>query len=383
MSEPIVIIGSGFAAYQLIKTIRRSDVDTAITVITADDGHDYNKPDLSHVFSKNQSVEDVITAKAEEFAQSQNLTLLANHVVSKVDTSAKQLVANDKAIAYSKLVLATGASAFVPPIEGANKQELLTLNSLKEFEQNRTKLADANRVMVIGGGVIGVEVALDLATAGKKVTLVEPNTQLMRAQLPEYVAFKLVQSLQDRSVRVITGKGVASVSHQGAATSVGLSDGSWIEVDQILVSAGLRPNVQLAIDAGIEVNRGICVDSTMQTSASDVYALGDCAEFEGMVRAYLQPTVISAVSLAKTLTGTPTQVKLPHAMVKVKTPSYPIQIGGRTDADSVSRWNFDILPEGIIAKGFDEQDKMVGFVATQDLTLRHSLCCGSFDSRRF
>ncbi|GAM76606.1 nitric oxide reductase FlRd-NAD(+) reductase [Vibrio ishigakensis] len=370
MSEPIVIIGSGFAAYQLIKTIRRSDVDTAITVITADDGHDYNKPDLSHVFSKNQSVEDVITAKAEEFAQSQNLTLLANHVVSKVDTSAKQLVANDKAIAYSKLVLATGASAFVPPIEGANKQELLTLNSLKEFEQNRTKLADANRVMVIGGGVIGVEVALDLATAGKKVTLVEPNTQLMRAQLPEYVAFKLVQSLQDRSVRVITGKGVASVSHQGAATSVGLSDGSWIEVDQILVSAGLRPNVQLAIDAGIEVNRGICVDSTMQTSASDVYALGDCAEFEGMVRAYLQPTVISAVSLAKTLTGTPTQVKLPHAMVKVKTPSYPIQIGGRTDADSVSRWNFDILPEGIIAKGFDEQDKMVGFVATQDLTTK-------------
>lgn len=217
----IVIIGSGFAAYQLIKTIRRSDVDTAITVITADDGHDYNKPDLSHVFSKNQSVEDVITAKAEEFAQSQNLTLLASHVVSKVDTSAKQVVANDKAIAYSKLVLATGASAFVPPIEGANKEELLTLNSLKEFEQNRTKLADANRVMVIGGGVIGVEVALDLATAGKRVTLVEPNTQLMRAQLPEYIAFKLVQSLQDKDVRVITGKGVASVSHKGSATSVG------------------------------------------------------------------------------------------------------------------------------------------------------------------
>ncbi|WP_261835385.1 NADH:flavorubredoxin reductase NorW [Vibrio ishigakensis] len=370
MSEPIVIIGSGFAAYQLIKTIRRSDADTAITVITADDGHDYNKPDLSHVFSKNQSVEDVITAKAEEFAQSQNLTLLANHVVSKVDTSVKQVVANDKAIAYSKLVLATGASAFVPPIEGANKEELLTLNSLKEFEQNRTKLADANRVMVIGGGVIGVEVALDLATAGKRVTLVEPNTQLMRAQLPEYIAFKLVQSLQDKSVRVITGKGVASISHKGSATSVGLSDGSWIEVDQVLVSAGLRPNVQLAIDEGIVVNRGICVDATMQTSAPDVYALGDCAEFEGMVRAYLQPTVISAVSLAKTLLGTPTPVKLPHAMVKVKTPSYPIQIGGRTDVDSVSRWNFDILPEGIIAKGFDEQDKMIGFVATQELTTK-------------
>ncbi|GAM58110.1 nitric oxide reductase FlRd-NAD(+) reductase [Vibrio ishigakensis] len=350
MSEPIVIIGSGFAAYQLIKTIRRSDADTAITVITADDGHDYNKPDLSHVFSKNQSVEDVITAKAEEFAQSQNLTLLANHVVSKVDTSVKQVVANDKAIAYSKLVLATGASAFVPPIEGANKEELLTLNSLKEFEQNRTKLADANRVMVIGGGVIGVEVALDLATAGKRVTLVEPNTQLMRAQLPEYIAFKLVQSLQDKSVRVITGKGVASISHKGSATSVGLSDGSWIEVDQVLVSAGLRPNVQLAIDEGIVVNRGICVDATMQTSAPDVYALGDCAEFEGMVRAYLQPTVISAVSLAKTLLGTPTPVKLPHAMVKVKTPSYPIQIGGRTDVDSVSRWNFDIFLRALLLR---------------------------------
>lgn len=368
MSDPIVIIGSGFAAYQLIKTIRRTDTDTAITVITADDGHDYNKPDLSHVFSKQQAAADVITARAEEFASSHSITLLAKHKVTLMDTDNKRVIANEKCITYSKLVLATGASPFLPPIEGAQRDRLLTLNSLKELEKNSEKLAKANRIMVIGGGIIGVEVALDLAVSGKQVTLVEPNSQIMAAQLPEYIAIKLTQALNEQSVKVISGLGVSSIAHSEKTSGVTLSDDSVIEVDEVLVSAGLRPNVELAREAGIEVNSGICVDATMQTSVKDVFALGDCAEFDGMVRAYLQPTVISAVSLAKTLTGVPSVVKLPHPMVKVKTPSYPIQVGGRTDANSVSRWSMDIKPEGIIAKGFDSEDKMVGFVATQELT---------------
>ncbi|PMG30259.1 hypothetical protein BCU94_11715 [Shewanella sp. 10N.286.52.C2] len=106
----------------------------------------------------------------------------------------------------------------------------------------------------------------------------------------------------------------------------------------------------------------------MQTSNANIYALGDCAEFEGQVKAYLQPTLISASALAKTLLGEVTSVKLPNMMVKVPPPNYPIQIGGKTDAASVARWNIDVQSQGIVAKGYDSADNMVGFVVTRDCT---------------
>lgn len=220
-------------------------------------------------------------------------------------------------------------------------------------------------MLLIGGGLIGVELALDLANSGKKVTLVEPNTTLMQNLLPEYVADKLTQVLKRNQVVVHTEVTVTELNEHKEIITAQLSDGGEIKADSVMVCAGLTPNVALADKSGIAVNRGICVNSQLQTSQPNIYALGDCAELDGQVRAYLQPTLMSATALAKTLLGSPSAVNLPSMMIKVKTPSYPIQVAGITDSKQVTRWNMDIDVTGIIAKAFDEKETLIGFVVTE------------------
>ncbi|GEA58896.1 NADH:flavorubredoxin reductase NorW [Vibrio comitans] len=366
--NPVTIIGSGFAAYQLVKTLRRMDQQVPIRVITADKGHDYNKPDLSHVVSRQQTSEQLISTVAETFTREQNIELFAEHWVEEIDSEQKAVFANGQRFDYSNLVLATGATPFVPPIEGLRESDPITLNSLQEFDMFSERLTKANSILVIGGGLIGVEISMDLALANKQITLIEAGERLMANQLPELIALKLEQSMRKLNVDARSSTAVTKVSQSENGYNLVLGNGELLTVDEVLVCAGLVPNVALAKQTGLATNRGICVDESMQTSESNIYALGDCAELDGQVRAYLQPTVVSASALAKTLLGEPTSVVLPKMMVKVKTPKYPIQIAGITSDNQVNRWNLDIQADGIVAKAYNEQEVMVGFVATQDKT---------------
>ncbi|MEF1228161.1 FAD-dependent oxidoreductase, partial [Vibrio fortis] len=172
---PIMIIGSGFAALQTIKMIRNSDTELPITVITADQGVEYNKPSLSHVFSEKQCPSDLVTHTAEQLEQKYCVSMLTNTRVTSVDTDEHTLITeHGERYSYSKLVLATGANTFMPPALAKHKASLLTMNSLQEFSQGHEKLQTASRVAVVGGGLIGVELALDLQSSGKQVTIVEP-----------------------------------------------------------------------------------------------------------------------------------------------------------------------------------------------------------------
>lgn len=364
----IVIIGSGFAAYQLIKSVRRLDQAKTIAVITEDEGHEYNKPDLSHVFSKRQTAADLIVKTASDFASEFNVTLFAQSKVEGIDVYHRTVQTSVNEIKYHKLVLATGASPFVPPIAGNAVTEVITHNSLSEYQQNQTRWYDAQRVLVLGGGLIGVELAMDLANSGKEVTLVEPAKRLMIAQLPEFVEAKLRDAMKAKSIKIYTGLCMDEVSTLPTGKLVKLSDGEMLEVDEVTVCAGLRSNVELARKAELSVNQGIIVDEYLATSQPDIYALGDCAELYGMVRAYLQPIVVSAATLAKTLTTSPTKMVLPKMLTKVKTPAYPIQLSGVLSGADVTRWAYDVTGSGIVAKAFDANEKLIGFVATEQRT---------------
>lgn len=366
MPDPIVIIGSGFAAYQLVKSIRRQDETTEISIITSDEGHDYNKPDLSHVFSKRQDKADLITLSATQFAEQYNINLFPLTRVHKISREEKCIVIESQKIAYSKLVLATGANPFIPPMSGSGVDNILTLNSLSEFNQCKDSITTANNILVIGGGLIGVEVALDLANAGKKVAIVEPSEHLMSNQLPKYIALELQQKLALKQVCIYTNTTVKQIENGNNERLITLGNQQQFSVDEVLICAGLKPNVQLAQQANIKVNRGICTNNQMQTSDDDIFALGDCAELNGVVRSYLQPILLGAIALSKTLLGQPTEVSLSNMMVKVKTPNYPIQIGGITAGENIARWQFDVERQGIVAKSYDQSQNLIGFVVTQD-----------------
>ncbi|MCY9852456.1 NADH:flavorubredoxin reductase NorW [Vibrio mediterranei] len=361
----IVIVGSGFAAYQLVKSLRRIDNSVSVAVVTGDDGHDYNKPDLSHVFTKKQTAEQVITKRAESFAQEYGISLYTNTWVEHVDPQLQILEMEGESLGFAKLVLATGASPFIPVFKGSASQDFLTHNSLIDYEKNQTRWRNASRILVLGGGLIGVEVALDLASVGKQVFLVEPATRLMQNQLPDYIELKLKQALQQESIKVVTDAFVTHIDEGPEAKLVTLNQGQELMVDEILVCAGLRANTVLAKDMGLEVNKGIIVDDYLCTSTANIFALGDCAEIQGEVRAFLQPIVMSASALAKTLTGDATKLTLPTMLTKVKTPNYPIQFAGVVHDKQVTRWNYDASTNGILATAFNDNDDMIGFIATR------------------
>lgn len=372
MQAPIVIIGSGFAAYQLVKTVRRMDAHIPIQVFTADDGAEYNKPDLSHVFSKKQTALDLVVKYGEEFAQEQNIELFANTLIENVDTRAQQVMANGRSYEYSKLVFATGAKAFVPPMSGNATNEVITLNSLQEYQLAQVKISSAKRVLVVGGGLIGVEIAMDLASAGKAVTVVEPNPHLLANLIPEFIALPLENQLKQQGIQLALGNSVAELNCSENSYVATLTSGQVIESDVVISAAGLRTNTQLAIESGIEVNKGIAVDAHLQTSVANVYALGDCAEIQGRLMPYLQPIVLSANVLGKQLLGQDAQLALPPTMIKVKTPSYPIQLAG--NFDNIVLWNVQFSQSGIVAKAENERNQMAGFiVAGEQITQAFSL----------
>lgn len=362
MNAGIVIIGSGFAARQLVKNIRRLDGDVPIRLIAADSMDEYNKPDLSHVISLNQRADEMTRQRAGEFAEQFNLTLHANSWVSDIDTQNRRVKCGDHRWPYDRLVLATGSSALLPPIPG--KELMLTLNSQQEYKANETTLRDARRVMILGGGLIGSELAMDFRRAGKEIMLVDNASSLLASLLPVEVSGRLQERLNQMGVELLFNQRLESLAKVPEGIRAALSNGRAVDVDAVVAAIGLRPNVGLAQHAGLNVNRGIQVNRQLQTSDPHIYALGDCAEIDGKVLPFLQPIQFSAMTLAKNLLGAADGLTLPAMLVKVKTPELPLHLAGETQRKDLC-WQISAEAQGLIAKGYDEAQRLKAFVVSE------------------
>lgn len=360
----IVIIGSGFAAYQLVKSIRRANQEQAIMVITAGSGDDYVKPELSHVFSKKLTAQDMVKQSGADFAAEYNITLMNHTRVDGINRTEKTVSCQGLEIAYESLVLATGAQSFVPFVDGDAAKDIITLNSLEEYQQSQAKLAAAKSVLVVGAGLVGTEIAMDLAIADYKVILSDRADALLPSLLPEFVSSQLYQTMRRQGVELQLGNELSCMTRTDAGIAVSFKNGHTTTVDSVLFAAGLKPNTALANDAGLVVNRGIVVDKQLNTNDPHIFAIGDCAEIDGKHLAFLQPIILSANALAKTLTGSVTEVMFPAMLVKVKTPLFPIQLSGNTTA-SDANWQVELTTLGMTAKAYDSAEQLIGFVVTQ------------------
>ncbi len=362
MNAGIVIIGSGFAARQLVKNIRKHNGEVPVRLIAADSMDEYNKPDLSHVISLDQRADEMTRQRAGEFAEQYKLTLHANSWVSAIDAGKRVVQCGDQQWSYDKLVLATGSSAVLPPVPG--RELMLTLNSQQEYLACETALRDAQRVMILGGGLIGSELAMDFCRAGKQVIVVDNAASLLASLMPAEASSRLQYRLNQMGVELLFNQRLASLTQTPEGINAALSNGRTVGVDAVVAAIGLRPNVELAKRAGLAVNRGIEVNRQLQTSDANIYALGDCAEIEGKVLPFLQPIQFSAMTLAKNLLGAADGLTLPAMLVKVKTPELPLHLAGETQRADL-HWQITAEPQGLIAKGYDDAQRLKAFIVSE------------------
>ncbi|MDX1251648.1 MAG: FAD-dependent oxidoreductase [Gammaproteobacteria bacterium] len=364
--NPIVIIGSGLAGYTLARELRKLDKNTPLRIITADDGRFYSKPMLSNALSHGRTPDQIATASAEQMAAQLGATIQTQTRASAIDTLRHVVTADDEEITYSKLVLALGADVIKPPLEGDAVDTVISVNDLVDYTRFRTAIANAKHIAIIGAGLIGCEFANDLHSAGFEVDVIAPGATPLNRLLPEAAGRALQEGLAHIGVNWHLGKSVQRVDHAAAGYRLTLSDGSTLETDAVLSCVGLKPRISLAQSAGMRVDRGIVVDRQLAASAPDVYALGDCAETEGLVLMYVMPLMNAARALAKTLAGQPTPVAYPAMPVAVKTPAHPVVVCPPPRGVN-GEWQSETLENGVRALFYDAENRLCGFALTGEM----------------
>lgn len=369
--HPIVIVGSGLAGYTLLKEIRKRDTATPVTLVTADDGAFYAKPNLSNALASGRTAAALASASAEKMAADFNATVLTHTRVTAIDPQSRRITSENGELEYGKLVLALGADPFPHGLGGDGADAVLAVNDLADYAAFRSAIGGNKRVTVLGGGLIGCEFANDLVHAGFAVDVVHLGAWPLERLLPVEAGQRLADSLAALGVNWHFGRSGKSVEQTATGYRVELDNGETLDADVVLSAIGLRPRTQLAQTAGIAVGRGIQTNALLETGAANVYAMGDCAEVAGLNLPYVQPLMVQARALAATLTGTPTPVVYPAMPVMVKTPAHPVAVLP-PKIGAAGGWKVDCGDSGICALHVDADGRLQGFALTGSETGRRN-----------
>ncbi|MCJ7490012.1 MAG: FAD-dependent oxidoreductase [Thermoplasmata archaeon] len=301
----IIIIGNNAAGTTAAKGIRDADQEAEIEIFTEEPVPYYSRPKLID-FIAGTAEENGILFYPAEWYEKNNLSLHMSSKVDEVDVAGKKVLVGADWHTYDKLVLANGSSAFLPPFKGLPKSNVFTLRTLDDAKRIKKAAVGSKRVVVIGGGLLGLETARALATGfpGLDITILEYAEHLLMRQLDHEGAEILQDWIAETGTKVVTKAETEELLGDGdAAVAVKLKDGRTVECDLVIVSAGARSNLGLAKEAGLSVNRGVVVDSSLRTSDQDVFAVGDVAEHEGKVWGMIPPALDQARVAAKKVLG--------------------------------------------------------------------------------
>jgi rubredoxin-NAD+ reductase len=369
--NPIVIVGSGLAGYTLLKEFRKRDTTTPVTLVTADGGAFYSKPNLSNALTAGKTAAALASASAEKLASDLNATVLVHTKVNAINTAAKHVLIDEGELDYSTLVLALGADPIPHGLSGDGAAAVLAVNDLDDYAAFRHAIDGKKRITVLGGGLIGCEFANDLAHAGYEVDVVHLGTWPLERLLPVEAGQRLADSLAALGVAWHFGRTAKRVESTLEGYRVELDNGETIATEVVLSAIGLLPRTQLAQAAGIPVGRGIKTNHLLETGAPNVYAMGDCAEVEGLNLPYVQPLMVQARALAATLSGTPTPVIYPAMPVMVKTPAHPVAVLP-PKIGAAGGWQVECTDSGICALHVDAAGRLQGFALTGSETGRRN-----------
>ena len=281
-NQVYLILGNGAAGISAAKAIRERDKTGSIVMVSNEPYPAYNRPMLTKSLVADLTPEQVAIEEESWYEENKIYQILGRTVVS-VDAAQKEVKLDDGTVLqYGRLVYALGSECFIPPVTGHDKPEVIAIRRLSDTEKIASLLPDIKQVAVIGGGVLGLEAAWELKKAKCDVTVLEAAPQLMGRQLDESGSSMIKDICESHGIRVYTGVNIQEIEGGEHVTGVRLSDGTVFPAQMVIVSAGVRANAALAADAGISVERAVIVDAQMKTNIEDIYACGDCAQYEGV-----------------------------------------------------------------------------------------------------
>jgi nitrite reductase (NADH) large subunit len=369
VSEPLVVVGNGMAAARLIDELtKQAQGRYAIAVIGEEPRLAYNRVLLSSVLSGETASQD-IELKSAAWWRDRGVTLKYGCAVTAIDVGRRELrIENDESVEFSKLVLATGSTPLRLNVAGADLAGVHTFRDSRDADLLLTLAAQKRRVVVVGGGLLGLEAAYGLAKAGARVTLIHLMDRLMERQLDAPAAALLKSLVEAKGIEILLNANTARLVGETRVESVELVDGRRIDAEAVIFAAGIRPNVALAKDAGISVNRGIVVDDHLQTAAADIFALGECAEHRGICYGLVEPAYEQARVLARHLAGRPAAYEGSIVATNLKVSGVSVfSAGDFTGADGSESIVLNDIRRGTYKKLVISDGRLTGAVLVGDV----------------
>lgn len=365
MAEKLVIIGNGMAPGRMLEHLFETAPDAYdVTIFNAEPRVNYDRIMLSPVLSGEKKFEEIII-HGDGWYIEHGIMLYKGHKIIEIDRDAKTVTSNhDETVAYDKLVIATGSVPFIIPVPGNDLPGVLTYRDLDDVDAMLLAAQAREKVVVIGGGLLGLEAAAGLEMRGMDVTVLHLMPTLMERQLDATAGYLLQRELESRGIKVMTGANTKRIVGNGKIEGVELEDGTVIPASLVIMAVGIKPNAKIAVDAGLTVERGIVVDNVMRTSDPDIYALGECAEVQGQVYGLVAPLYemarVAAASLAGVEGATFTHVDTPTKLKVTGIDLY--SLGDFAEGDDREEIVLRDANAGIYKRVILKDDRIVGTV---------------------
>ncbi|PLR78638.1 nitrite reductase large subunit [Bacillus sp. V3-13] len=305
--KKLILVGNGMAGVKAIEEILKISKDEfEITIFGSEPHPNYNRILLSKVLQGDTNVVD-ITLNDWDWYRENNIQLYTGETVEKIEAEAKTVYTDSGRIEYyDELIIATGSLPFMLPIPGADKRGVTAFRDIKDTDIMLEASRNYKKAAVIGGGLLGLEAARGLLNLGMDVTVIHLAPYLMERQLDPTAGKLLQKELEKQGMKFLLEKQTEAIIGNGRAEGLRFKDGTALEADLVVMAVGIIPNVQLARESGLSVNRGIVVNDYLQSSTPHIYAVGECAEHRGIPYGLVAPLYEQAKVLAKKLCGVKT-----------------------------------------------------------------------------
>jgi len=302
--KKLVLIGNGMAGVRTIEEIVKRDAETfEITIIGDEPYPNYNRIMLSNVLQGKTTIND-ININDWDWYKDNHINLLTGEKAVCIDKDKKEVITDKQQIlAYDELIIATGSSAFILPVPGSDLDGVIGFRTIADTEMMMEAAQNYKKAVVIGGGLLGLEAARGLIDRGMEVHVVHLLPTLMEMQLDAAAANLLKKDLEAQGMKFLMEKQTAEIYGEKRVQGLKFTDGTSVECDLVVMAVGIRPNVAIARVAGLEVNRGIVVNDHMVTSDPSIYAVGECAEHNGIAYGLVAPLYEQGIALAEHITG--------------------------------------------------------------------------------